>query len=149
MRTSGLIAIALLFVAVIFLSLIAVALMQDHEVVPTTGIVGSANIAIFSDSLLTIPKTSHSFGTISPGKSATMTVWIKNTGSLPVKLTYFLSDYLPAGIENNMTSSTDYLGSVIQPGDSLQYNFILSINADATGASFSFNIHITGTEPTT
>ena len=76
-----------------------------------------------------------------------MTVYVKNTGNVPMTLEPSTDEWSPLAAEMYIDLQWDYSGGQIQPDDVVQVTLTLTVSAiiDAV-TDFSFDIVITGTE---
>ena len=130
----------------IFLSLVTAGLIVT-QTVPSNGTVEAVNIGVYSDSECTQNLTSISWGTLYPGNSTTKTLWVKNTGSLPVTITMTSGSWMPTEANTVLTPTWNRQNTVLNVGQSIDATLTLAA-ASSTGslADFSFDITITGAE---
>jgi hypothetical protein len=130
----------------IFLSLVTAGLIAT-QTVPSNGIVSAVNVGVYSDIACTQNLTSIPWGTLYPGNSTTRTIYVKNTGTLPVTLTMTNGSWVPATANTVLTLTWNRQNTVLNAGQSINATLTLSV-ASSTGSltDFSFNIIITGAE---
>ena len=130
----------------IFLSLVTAGLIAT-QTVPSNGTVTAVNVGVYSDSQCTQNLTSISWGSIYPGNSTTKTIYVKNTGTVPVTLTMATGSWVPANASSLITLTWNRQNTVLNAGQSIDATLTLSV-ASSTGSltDFSFNIIITGAE---
>jgi len=117
--------------------------------IATTGVVTSAGLNAYWDSECTNEVTSISWGSIYPGGSTNVTIYLKNTGDVPMTLSLTTDSWDPSDAETYFTLTWDYSGVQIQPGEALQITLTLAVSENTQGiTNFSFNVVITGTEAT-
>jgi hypothetical protein len=117
------------------------------QTLPSSGIISTVGVGVYTDSSCTTNCTSISWGSLSPGDSTSRTVYVLNTGTLPVTLTMDTDNWLPTNAVNYLTVTWNRQNHVLNAGQSVSATITLSADSD-TGdlASFSFNIIITGAE---
>jgi hypothetical protein len=130
----------------IFLTLVTAGLIAT-QTIPSNGTVSAVNVGAYTDSQCTQNCTSISWGTLSPGNSTTRTIYVKNTGTLPVTLTMTNASWVPTTANTVLTLTWNRQNTVLNAGQSISATLTLTV-ASSTGSltDFSFNIIITGTE---
>jgi hypothetical protein len=113
-----------------------------------SGIIATANLGIYSDSQCLNKVTSINWGTLDPGISKNVTIYVNNTGNVPITLSLSTQDWTPQNVGTNLTLTWNYVtGTVIQPKQVTATILTLKVSQNIKGiTSFSFNIVITGTE---
>jgi hypothetical protein len=119
----------------IFLTLVTAGMIAT-QTIPSNGTVTTVNVGVYTDDQCTQNCTSINWGAIYPGNSTSTTVYVKNTGTVPITLSM---TYL------NLTWNRQ--GEILAAGASVSANLNLTAASD-TGdlTDFSFNIVITGAE---
>jgi len=124
---------------------------QTSRTLSSTGsiqIQTTAGIGVYSNALGTIPLTSVSWGTLSPGGSQTFTVYIKNEGSSPTTLSPLeTSNWSPQSLATThyLTLNWNYNGQPIAANAVVQITLTLSVASNIQGiTTFSFDITIVG-----
>ena len=79
--------IVIVAIAGMFLTLTTAGLLSINQSVPTSGIVSTVNVGVYSDSACTQQLTSISWGSVAPGGTGTRTFYVKNTGTNQITLT--------------------------------------------------------------
>jgi len=107
----------------------------------------SAGLKVYSDSACTSPVGSLDWGSISPGLTATTTVYVKNTGdSNSLSLSIQADNWNPTSAGSYLTLSWNKDGTVLAPGQSTEATIALTVSPSVTGiTSFSVQISISGT----
>lgn len=120
------------------------ALAQYDASFHTTGTIKTPpNISVYSNAALTMQLEVIDWGTQEPGEHIGQITFIKNTGSYPIQLSLYTSDWTPAQAQSYMTVTWDYDLSVLQPNEVKQVWINLDISDTITGITdFSFDIHI-------
>jgi archaellum component FlaG (FlaF/FlaG flagellin family) len=139
-------AIIALAAAGIFLTLVTAGVVVTQSV-PSNGTITAVNVGVYSNSLCTQNLTSISWGTVSPGSTATITCYVKNTGNVPITLTMNTASWLPSNANSYLTLTWNRQDTVLNAGQSVSATLTLTV-ASSTGSltDFSFNTIITGTE---
>ena len=118
---------------------------QSSRTLSSSGTIITVGVGVYSNSQCTTPLTSITWGTLEPGGNQTMTCWIENDGDVSTTLSMFTSNWSPAEAENYLTLSWDYSGQSINPGNSVQVTFTLSVSPSIEGiTNFGFDITIVG-----
>ena len=122
-------------------------LLSASQSVPYTGTITAVNLAIYSDSGLTQNCTSLNIGTVNPGGSATQTIYVKNTGTVPETLSMATSNWNPSNAGSSLTLSWNRPNYVLDAGQSIQATLTLTV-ASNTGSltTFSCSATFTGTQ---
>jgi hypothetical protein len=115
---------------------------------PSSGAVdGAVGIETYWDSKCTQRVSSIEWGSLEPGTTKTVTLFLKNRGKNPVTLSYYVSDLQPTEIANYLTMTWDYTGQAITFKEVTQVIFTLCVSENAeTIAAFSFDIDIVTTQ---
>lgn len=126
----------------------ALGLLSSSVRIGSSGVIASVNLAVYWDNACTNPVTAIDWGTIRPGESMSLQVFIKNTGNVPITLSLSTEGWNPSNAGSYIALTWDYIsGTKIQPGSVLKATLKLTVSSNIQGiTSFSFNIVITGTE---
>ena len=136
--------IAFLAVA-LMLSLTTLGLLTMSQTLTSSGSITSINVAIFSDSNCTTPVNTLSWGIISPGTSASRTVYVKNTGNSQLTLNMRTDGWVPAGANNSISVTWNKENAQLNADQSTAANLTLTVSPSISGIlNFSVNIIITG-----
>ena len=139
----GLIAVA---ITGLFLTVLTSGLITASQTVPTAGTVTAIHVGVYTDSACTQNCSSISWGALSPGNQTTKTVYIKNTGTMPITLSMTTASWVPSNANTYLTASWNRGNNVLSPGASVSAGLTLTVSSNAASiTSFSFNIVITGT----
>jgi hypothetical protein len=140
-------AIIALTATAIFLTLVTAGLIATQTIPSDGTVVSAANIGAYTDSDCTQNCTHISWGTLNPDTTTNKTVYVKNTGTVPLTLSMATENWTPTNADDYLTLTWDQQNTILDAGQSVPANLTLTAAAD-TGdlTSFSFNIIITGTE---
>ena len=131
----------------LFLTLLTSGLLMSSQTVQSGGTVNSVNVGVYSDSGCTQNCTTLDWGAITPGNSVTRTVYVKNTGTLPLTLSMTTGNWVPSNANTYLTLTWNQGGAVLAAGNSVTAILTLTASSSAGNlTSFSFNIIITGTQ---
>lgn len=117
------------------------------QTIPSTGTVVAVNVGVYSDSACTQNLASINWGTLYPSNTTTRTIYIKNTGTIPITLTMTTGSWSPTTASSVLTLTWNRQNTVLNAGQSISATLTLTV-ASSTGnlTDFSFNIIITGSE---
>ena len=137
-------------VTVVVVGVLAASLLVAYQRVPNAGNVKAVGVNVYWDSACTSNVTSIDWGFLEPGTATNVTVYIKNEGSIPVKLNVTTDNWNPTTASNNITLSWNREGYVLNTTvPTVQAVLTLSVSPSISGVTnFSFDIIITGTEYT-
>jgi hypothetical protein len=109
----------------------------------------TAGIATYRDISCTITASEVPWGTLAPGASREYMFYIRNEGAASLKLSLGIANWSPANAANYITLSWNYGGQTVAPNQVVQITLTLKVSQSISGInSFSFDIMLTGTEPT-
>jgi hypothetical protein len=130
----------------VFLTIVTAGIIAT-QTVASNGTVSSVNVGVYTNSQCNQNCTSLTWGTIDPGDSTSKTVYVKNTGTVPITISMTTESWTPTNANNYLTLTWNRQNTVLDPGESTSATIILSVDSN-TGSltSFSFNIVITGAE---
>jgi len=131
----------------LFVTMTAIAAISDSQTLPFSGTISTVNVEAYTDSACTIPCTALNVGAVSPGSTVTQTVYIKNTGTVPMTLTMAVSNWSPTTASSYLTLSWNRQNTVLAAGQSIQATLTLTAAANTgTLTTFSCSVTITGTQ---
>ena len=137
----------LIAVAGLFLTVITSAALSDSQVLPLNGAITTVNVDAYTNAACTIPCTALSVGSVAPGSSVTQTIYIKNSGTVPVTLTMAVSGWNPSNAGSYLTLSWNRQNYVLSSGGVVDVTLTLTAGANVGSlTSFSCNVTITGTQ---
>ena len=139
---------ALLVIAAtgVILTLATSALLSANQNVPVQGTVSAINVGVYTDSACTNNCTSLSAGTIAPGNTKTFTVYVKNTGTVPMTLSMITSGWNPTAANGPITLTWNREDYSLSAGASVSATLTLAVSSTISVSitSFSFTVAITG-----
>ena len=141
------IAVIALVATALALTLTTAAVLSVNQTVPLNGSIDSINLGVYSDSECTQTVTALNVGALSPGATATQTVYIKNTGNVPETLTMTINNWNPTNANTYLALTWNRQSIVLNAGASTQATLTLTA-ASNTGSltTFSCDITLTGTQ---
>jgi hypothetical protein len=143
---SKLAAVALALTGIVLTAAVMAAL-SDSTSIPFNGTINTVGVEAYSDSACTQLITALDVGNVDPGSSVTQIVYIKNSGSIPVRLSMAASGWSPSGASSYLSLSWNRPNYLLNAGASVSATLTLTVAAD-TGSltTFSCTVTITGTE---
>ena len=110
--------------------------------------VSAVNVDVYTDSACTNNCTSISAGNITPGTSKTYTVYVKNTGTVPMNLSMTPSGWNPTSADGPIMLTWNREGYSLTAGASTSATLTLTVSPSISKniITFSLNVAITGTE---
>jgi hypothetical protein len=120
--------------------------LVSSQTLQSGGTVTAINVGVYSDSACTQNYSNINWGTLAPGASNTSTIYIKNTGTIPVTLSMATANWVPSNASTCLTLTWNRANYVLAAGSSVSANLNLTASASAYITTFSFDIVITGTE---
>jgi hypothetical protein len=130
----------------LFLTMITAGALVSSQTIPSGGTITAVNVGVYSNSACTSNCTSIDWGTLSPGGSTTKTIYVKNTGTIPVTLSMTPANWSPSNANNYLTVTWNRANYALAAGASV--SAILTLTASSSAGSltnFSFDVVITGT----
>ncbi len=137
-------------VAVVLTAIFVTALVSGVRVstrtISSRGVVSSANLGVYSDSACATALTSIGWGTVSPGGSATQTVYVKNIGNREITLSMAKSNWSPATADGPLAITWNQEGAMLIAGQVSAATLTLSVASSVSDiAAFSVDVVISGT----
>jgi len=87
------------------------------------------------------------WGSLSPGQSKTITVYLKNTGKAPITGSFNLRGWNPPEAANYLSLEWDFGGGPLLPSRIRKISFTLTVSPDIHDITdFRFTIVVTGTQ---
>lgn len=107
----------------------------------------SSGLQVYFDSACNNPVESIEWGSISPGGTDTVTVFIKNTeSSNSLSLSLGTSDWNPTSAGQYLTLSWNQQGKVLAAGQTIEASITLAVSPSIVGVTtFSMQITVSGT----
>ena len=120
-------------------------LLQADKTVSNVGAVKAVGVGVYWDPDCVNSVASIDWGTIEPGFSNTVQVYIRNEGNSASTLSMYTENWNPASASNYMTLDWDYTGQTVNPDEVVAVTFTLTVSSSIQGiTSFSFDIVIVG-----
>ncbi len=129
------------------LTLTTIAALSASQNVDLEGTITAVNVEVYFDAGCTQPCSTIHVGALSPGSTFTQTVYIKNTGTVPVTLTMTTNNWNPTDASNYLTLSWNRQNYLLNEGLYREATLTLTVKSDTDDlATFSFSATITGTQ---
>jgi hypothetical protein len=115
--------------------------------ISNSGSITTVGVGLYSDSGCTNVLSSISWGTLNPGDVKTYTMYVKDTGTVPVTLNMTVGNWNPTSASTYMSLTWNQEKYVLPAGQVVQAVLTLSVSSSISSVtSFSFDITITGTQ---
>ena len=138
-----------LALAVMALVVSALGALVATRTVPNTGNIRvvtppTVQLGVYKDSGCTTALSSVSWGTLDPGATSTVTIYLKNEGNVPFTLSIGAGNWNPSSAPSYFTLTCSRNGYVLAVGASVQTVLSLTVSSSISGiTTFSFDITIT------
>jgi len=137
---------AIVLVALIVFSMGVIAAQWYETRVRTTGRIKGVGASIWADANATLGIEFIDWGTLEPGETKDLVVYIRSEGNVPMNLTMYTELWEPVETESFVTLLWDAEDAVIQPEEIRMVTFTLVISSDIEGIdNFSFDIVVVAT----
>jgi len=140
--------VILLIVAALAVAVTTLAAITVNQNVSSLGTIAAGpNVGVYSDSACTTSLPSINWGSVEAGNSASQTIYVKDTGSIPMTLSLAVSNWSPSAASTYITLTWTGQGSQISPGGSLAVTLTLTVSpiTPTSITSFSNSITVSGT----
>lgn len=140
-------AVAGILVALVLLDGTVMGTLLGQVTLPNLGTVKAMGVGVYWDSGCSNSVASVNWGTVEPGSTNDVTVYIKNEGNAAETLSSTAENWNPSTASAYMSLSWDYAGQVIDVGEVVPVTLSLSVSDAIEGiTSFSFDIVIIGSD---
>ena len=134
-------------VALVLLDGTVMGTLLGQVTLPNLGTVKTMGVGVYWDSGCSNSVTSVNWGTVEPGSTNEVTVYIKNEGNAAETLSSTAENWNPSIASTYMSLTWDYGGQVIDIHEVVQVTLSLFVSETIDGiANFSFDIVITGSD---
>ena len=139
--------VAGILVAFVLLDGTVMGTLLGQVTLPNLGTVKTTGVGVYWNSSCSNSVTSVNWGTVAPGSTNDVTVYIKNEGNAAETLSSTAENWNPSIASTYMTLTWDYAGQVIDVGEVVQVTLSLTVSDTIEGiTSFSFDIVIVGSD---
>jgi hypothetical protein len=140
-------ALAMVIISIAIMSMGTFGALVVTRTVSDTGRIIAVGVGVYSDTVCTSAVSTISWGDLNPGGVETYTMYVKNTGTVPVTLSMTTGSWNPSSASSYIGLTWNLQNSTLPAGSVVQAVLVLSVSSSITGVtSFSFNIIITGTQ---
>lgn len=137
----------ILTIAIVGMVVTAVGALVATRTISNIGSVKAIGVGVYWDSSYTNAVSSINWGELQPGVAKNVTIYVKNEGSVKMKLSMTASNWSPTQASSYMTLSWNRENYVLNPGSVVSAVLTLSVSSSISGiTSFSFDVIISGTE---
>ena len=134
-------------IAVMGLMVSALGALVATRTISNSGSVTAVGVGVYSDIGCTTALSAISWGTLNPGDVKTYTIYVRNEGTVPVKLNMTVGNWNPSSASSYITLTWNKEKYVLPATQVVPAVLTLSVSSSVSGVtSFSFDITITGTQ---
>ena len=131
----------------LFLVAITTGLLSFTKEIPFEGTITTLNVEAYTDQQCTQACTSMSWGGVYAGESSQKTIYVKNTGNIPLTLSMSISDWIPQSANGPVSMTWNRENHSLDPQEVVSATLTLAISEDTGGISnFSYKMLLTGVE---
>ena len=131
----------------IFLTMLTAGVLTENQTVLSEGIVSAVGVGVYTNYECTKNCTNIDWGAIDPGNSTTKTIYIKNTGNIPVILSLTSTNWEPSNASTCLTLTWNRENYLLAAGNSMSARLTLAASSNADNITeFSFDVVVTGTQ---
>lgn len=137
---------AVVVIALMGLMVSALGALVATRTISSSGSITAVGVGAYSNSGCTTALSAISWGTLNPGNVTTYTMYVKNTGNVPVTLNMTVNSWSPSSASSYIKLTWNQEKSVLTAGQVVTAVLTLSVSSSISNVtSFSNNIIITGT----
>lgn len=141
----GLLAFTLIVCVFSFLAYVSVSLNLFSTTIGSRGAVKTMGIGVYWDSACSNPVSNIDWGIVDPGLQKNVTMYMRNEANVPASISLDTVNWDPPNASSYITLSWDYSGQLLEPNESIEVTFTLSISSSVQNITdFDFDIVITG-----
>ncbi len=131
----------------ILATILTAGLLTSNQTKNSSVITSDLNVGVYIDNACTTNCTRIDWGELAPNNSTTVTVWIRNSGTVPTTLSMTTDSWDPPDANAYLSLSWNREGYSLPVGSSASADFTLVVSENPGDLrTFSFNIVVTGTE---
>lgn len=139
--------VAGVLVVLVLLDGMVMGTLLGQVTLPNLGTVKAMGVGVYWDIGCSNSVTSVNWGTVAPGSTNDVTVYIKNEGNAAETLSSTAENWNPSTASTYMSLTWDYAGQVIDVGGVVPVTLSLTVSDTIEGiTSFSFDIVIVGSD---
>ena len=134
---------AILIAALFTLALAAYAILQSSVRINNQGTVKALGVGVYRDHNCTSPVSLINWGTVEPGSTNNVTVYVRNEGNTAANISMTTENWNPQNAPNYLTLNWNYNGQQLNPSEAVQITLSLDVSSSVQGIeNFSFDIII-------
>ena len=135
---------AAILIAVLFtLALAAFAILQSSVRINNQGTVKALGVGVYWDSNCTNPVSLINWGTVEPGSTNNVTVYVRNEGNTAANISMTTENWNPSNAPNYLALIWNFNGQQLNPSEAVQITLSLDVSSNVQGIeNFSFDIII-------
>ena len=131
----------------LFLTVMSAGVLSSTQTVTSSGMIAAVNIGVYNDAGCTQACSSVDWGTLAPGASTSKTIYLKNTGTVPVTLSMTTTSWTPSNANTYLTLAWNRQNAIVAPNTSVIATLTLTASANAGNlTTFTVSIVLTGTQ---
>ena len=119
--------------AAIFLTVTTAGQLSANQTVSSSGVISSVDVGVYQEWACTNNLTSIDWGTLSPGDTATRTIYVKNIGTAPITLSMTTANWNPASADGPITLTWNRESTTLDANDVTQATLTLSVSSSISG----------------
>jgi len=134
---------AILIAALFTLALAAYAILQSSVRINNQGTVKALGVGVYWDSNCTNPVSLINWGTVEPGSTNNVTIYVRNEGNTAANISMTTENWNPSNAPNYLTLNWNYNGQQLNPSEAVQITLSLTVSSSIQGIeNFNFDITI-------
>jgi hypothetical protein len=138
---------AVVAVAVMGLIVSALGALVATRTISNSGSINAVGVGVYADSNCTTVLSTINWGGLNPGNVKNYTMYVENTGTVPVTLNMTVGSWSPTSASSYITLTWNQEQYVLPAGQVVTAVLTLSVSSSISGVtSFSFTITITGSQ---
>ncbi len=121
----------------------AFASLQYNATISTKGNIKAVGVQFYFDSAGSVGTSQIDWGTLDPGQTVNVTLYMKSTSNVPVVAGISVGNFNPPSGSSYLACIWDYNGITVNPGQMIPIVFTLQVESTVTGiTAFSFDIGV-------
>jgi uncharacterized repeat protein (TIGR01451 family) len=138
---------AVVAVAVMGLMVSTLGALVTTRTISNSGNINAVGVGVYADSNCTTVLSTINWGNLNPGDVKNYTMYVENTGNVPVTLNMTVGSWSPTSASSYITLTWNQEQYVLPAGQVVTAVLTLSVSSIISGVtSFSFTITITGSQ---
>lgn len=135
--------LAVVTISIVTGGLVFATYVSSNTATQTKSAIKTIGVELYWDQGCTNRTDTLNWGELQPNTTKSLTVYIKNTGTIPVRLSMSTDDWNPTTAQNYITLTWNRENSILNRGGGLTATFTLELSPEAanlTGFSFDATI---------